>query len=160
MALLSGVLSSNTLCNDSLRKYVAHHRSSLVTPPIQTEQLTASVSFTHSKHNLHGDISRNHVFLDEALDLTLGDFAGSSPNAEQPLISIKVRYSLSTLHHMKLRNQHRIKDSLIKLSRMHAERTGFLNLAVSLPSAISFPALGIENTVPAMQSSKTSELKV
>ena len=43
-----------------------------------TQQLAESLKFVHSKGVLHGDICCNNAFLDENLDLKLGDFGGSS----------------------------------------------------------------------------------
>ncbi|KFY11424.1 hypothetical protein V492_04473 [Pseudogymnoascus sp. VKM F-4246] len=40
----------------------------------------------HSKNVLHGDISCNNVFIDQILNIKLGDFAGSAMDEEAPLI--------------------------------------------------------------------------
>ncbi|KAM4056757.1 protein tyrosine kinase domain-containing protein [Hirsutella rhossiliensis] len=66
--------------NGSIRQYYAKHNHDT---PLHTrlhwaEQITTAIVFLLSKGVLHGDISCNNVFIDEALDAKLGDFAGSS----------------------------------------------------------------------------------
>lgn len=74
-------------CNDSVRNYIKLHEPQSLSRRLSwAEQLAASVHFIHSRGVLHGDISCNNAFLDEALDLKLGDFAGSSIDVEPPLV--------------------------------------------------------------------------
>jgi len=76
-------------CNNSLRLYMAQQRGRRVPLSLRlrwAEQLIATLSFTHSKGILHGDISCNNAFLDEELNLKLGDFAGSSIDGEPVLV--------------------------------------------------------------------------
>ncbi|EJP62102.1 spindle assembly checkpoint kinase [Beauveria bassiana ARSEF 2860] len=72
----------------SIRQYFAG-QTKLVSLPIKLrwiEQITTTMSFIHSKNVLHGDISCNNVFLDESLNIKIGDFAGSAIDDEDPLI--------------------------------------------------------------------------
>ncbi|KAH0559428.1 hypothetical protein GP486_004062 [Trichoglossum hirsutum] len=68
-------------CNGTLRGFMKMERSKEQPLPDRlrwSRQLAESLRFVHSKGVLHGDICCNNVFLDENLDLRLGDFGGSS----------------------------------------------------------------------------------
>jgi serine/threonine protein kinase len=58
------------------------------------EQLLDAVRFIHSKRVLHGDISCNNVFLNDKLDVKLGDFAGSVIDDLPPLICYETTHEL------------------------------------------------------------------
>lgn len=58
------------------------------------EQLFDAVRFIHSRNVLHGDISCNNVFLDDNLDVKLGDFAGSAIDDHPPLICYETSHEL------------------------------------------------------------------
>ena len=76
-------------CNNSLRLYIAQQGGRRIPLSLRlrwAEQLIATLSFIHSKGVLHGDISCNNAFLNEELNLKLGDFAGSSIDGELVLV--------------------------------------------------------------------------
>ncbi|KAF1995216.1 spindle assembly checkpoint kinase [Amniculicola lignicola CBS 123094] len=58
------------------------------------EQLIDAVRFIHSRGVLHGDISCNNVFLDDSLNVKLGDFAGSSIDDLPPLTCYETSHEL------------------------------------------------------------------
>ncbi|KAM3422004.1 hypothetical protein BST61_g2380 [Cercospora zeina] len=58
------------------------------------EQLFDAVQFIHSRNVLHGDISCNNIFLDDNLDVKLGDFAGSAIDDQPPLVCYETSHEL------------------------------------------------------------------
>lgn len=92
--------------NKSLRDYVAHHKEQPLLQRLSwAEQLAASVSFIHGKGILHGDISCNNAFIDESLNLKLGDFAGSSIDHEPPLVCYDISHEHPDLTDISIRSE-------------------------------------------------------
>jgi len=80
----------------SIRQYVA--RQGQISLPLKfrwVEQLFDTVRYVHSKNVLHGDISCNNVFLDQNLDVKLGDFSGSAIDGLPPLSCYETSHELS-----------------------------------------------------------------
>lgn len=80
----------------SIRQYVARQKKQV---PIAlklrwVEQIFDAVQFVHSRNVLHGDISCNNIFLDDSLDVKLGDFAGSAIDDLPPLICYETSHEL------------------------------------------------------------------
>jgi len=76
-------------CNNSLRLYIAQQGGRRIPLSLKlrwAEQLIATLSFIHSKGILHGDISCKNAFLNEELNLKLGDFAGFPINSKPVLV--------------------------------------------------------------------------
>ncbi|MCJ1412022.1 hypothetical protein MMC19_006114 [Ptychographa xylographoides] len=79
----------------SIRQYIARQKH--IPLPLRlrwVEQLFEAVRFIHSKNVFHGDISCNNTFLDENLDVRLGDFAGSAIDNLPPLICYETSHEL------------------------------------------------------------------
>ncbi|KAI9756308.1 MAG: Peptidyl-prolyl cis-trans isomerase NIMA-interacting protein 1 [Chaenotheca gracillima] len=57
------------------------------------QQTVESIAFVHSKSVLHADICCNNFFLDENLDIKLGDFAGSSIDGSQSLVAYQISHA-------------------------------------------------------------------
>lgn len=57
-------------------------------------QLIDSIRFIHTRGVLHGDISCNNVFLDDNLNVRLGDFAGSAIDNLPPLTCYELSHEL------------------------------------------------------------------
>ncbi|KAI0869163.1 spindle assembly checkpoint kinase [Hypoxylon argillaceum] len=79
----------------SIRQYYASQTKS-VSLSLQlrwVEQITAAVSFIHSRNVLHGDISCNNVMIDDGLNAKLGDFAGSSIDGQDHLICYETSHA-------------------------------------------------------------------
>ena len=75
-------------CHGSIRRYFRIEKQS-ASPSLcrrWIKQIASAMSFVHSQKILHGDISCNNVFLDENLDVKLGDFAGSSIDGKPSLV--------------------------------------------------------------------------
>ncbi|KAF1953187.1 kinase-like protein [Byssothecium circinans] len=80
----------------SIRQYLARQTKQV---PLSlrlrwVEQLIDAVRFIHSRRVLHGDISCNNVFLDNNLNVKLGDFAGSAIDNLPPLICYETSHEL------------------------------------------------------------------
>ncbi|MCJ1412918.1 hypothetical protein MMC19_007018 [Ptychographa xylographoides] len=80
----------------SIRQYFIGQQTSI---PLSlklkwVEQLTDVLCFVHSRNVLHGDISCNNVFLDEQLNVKLGDFAGSAMDDLPRLICYETSHEL------------------------------------------------------------------
>lgn len=58
------------------------------------EQVFDAVRFIHSKRVFHADISCNNIFLDDDLNVKLGDFAGSVIDDLPPLICYETSHEL------------------------------------------------------------------
>jgi len=80
----------------SIRQYYARQKKpvSLSVKLRWVEQLTEVIRFIHSRNVLHGDISCNNVFLDDELDVKLGDFAGSAIDDLPALICYETSHEL------------------------------------------------------------------
>lgn len=79
----------------SIRQYVARLKQVPLSLRLRwVEQLFDAVRFIHSGSVLHGDISCNNVFLDDNLDVELGDFAGSAIDDLPPLICYETSHEL------------------------------------------------------------------
>lgn len=80
----------------SIRQYLARQKKQvpLALKLRWVEQLFDAVRFIHSRNVLHGDISCNNVFLDENLNVKLGDFAGSAIDEHPPLICYETSHEL------------------------------------------------------------------
>lgn len=83
-------------CQTSIRQYFARQRKPV---PLSVKlrwvrQLTDAIGFIHSRNVFHGDISCNNVFLDDKLDVKLGDFAGSAIDDLPPLICYETSHEL------------------------------------------------------------------
>jgi serine/threonine protein kinase len=79
----------------SIRQYVARQKQVPLSLRLRwVEQLFDAVRFIHSRSVLHGDISCNNVFLDENLDVKLGDFAGSAIDDLPPLVCYETSHEL------------------------------------------------------------------
>jgi serine/threonine protein kinase len=79
----------------SIRQYVA--RQGQISLPLRlrwVEQLFDTVRYVHSKNVLHGDISCNNIFLDNNLDVKLGDFSGSAIDDLPPLSCYETSHEL------------------------------------------------------------------
>lgn len=57
-------------------------------------QAAQAVAFCHSRGVLHGDIHCNNFFLDEGLNIKLGDFAGSSIDGSPGTVCYSVTHQL------------------------------------------------------------------
>ncbi|KAH6713812.1 spindle assembly checkpoint kinase [Leptodontidium sp. MPI-SDFR-AT-0119] len=71
----------------SIRQYLARQKTQV---PLSlrlrwVEQLFDAVRFIYSRNVLYGDISCNNAFLDDSLNVKLGDFAGSAIDDHPPL---------------------------------------------------------------------------
>jgi serine/threonine protein kinase len=80
----------------SIRQYLARQRNRV---PLShrlrwVEQLFDAIRFIHSKSVLHGDISCNNIFLDDSLNVKLGDFAGSAIDDLPPLVCYETSHEL------------------------------------------------------------------
>ncbi|RDA91461.1 hypothetical protein CP533_2509 [Ophiocordyceps camponoti-saundersi (nom. inval.)] len=97
-----GVLDGKTVLlqfapNGSIRQYYArhgHHDTPLQARLRWAEQLASAVIFIQSKGVVHGDISCNNIFLDEALNAKLGNFVGSSIDGSPFLTAYETAHSL------------------------------------------------------------------
>ncbi|KAF2245229.1 kinase-like protein [Trematosphaeria pertusa] len=79
----------------SIRQYVARQKQVPLSLRLRwVEQLFDAVRFIHSRSVLHGDISCNNVFLDDNLDVKLGDFAGSAIDDLPPLVCYETSHEL------------------------------------------------------------------
>jgi serine/threonine protein kinase len=79
----------------SIRQYFARQKQAPFSLRLRwVEQLFDAVGFVHSRSVLHGDISCNNVFLDDNLDVKLGDFAGSAIDDLLPLICYETSHEL------------------------------------------------------------------
>ncbi|GAO17465.1 uncharacterized protein UV8b_05982 [Ustilaginoidea virens] len=81
----------------SVRQYMAGQEERTTPLAVRrrwVEQLFDAVCFVHSKGVLHGDISCNNVFLDDKLDVKLGDFGGSAIDNLAPLIYYETSHYL------------------------------------------------------------------
>ncbi|KAF2805396.1 kinase-like protein [Mytilinidion resinicola] len=79
----------------SIRQYVARQKHVPLSLRLRwVEQLFDAVRFIHSRSVLHGDISCNNVFLDDNLDVKLGDFAGSAIDDLPPPLSHHTTHQL------------------------------------------------------------------
>lgn len=80
--------------NGTLRDYMSHNKQ---TPrPLSLrlrwiEQIVDTVAALHSSSVIHGDLSCNNFFLDEDLNVKVGDFAGSSIDGEAALTCYETR---------------------------------------------------------------------
>ncbi|KAH7317623.1 spindle assembly checkpoint kinase [Rhexocercosporidium sp. MPI-PUGE-AT-0058] len=80
----------------SIRQYLARQKKQV---PLShrlrwVEQLFDAIQFVHSKGVLHGDISCNNIFLDDNLNVKLGDFAGSAIDDLPPLVCYETSHEL------------------------------------------------------------------
>src|SRR5450432_709878 len=50
--------------------------------------------FIYSRSVFHGDISCNNIFLDDSLNVKLGDFAGSAIDDQPPLVCYETSHEL------------------------------------------------------------------
>ncbi|KAH8710112.1 kinase-like domain-containing protein [Phaeosphaeriaceae sp. PMI808] len=79
----------------SIRQYIARQKRVPLSIRLRwVEQLFDAVSFIHSRSVFHGDISCNNVFLDDNLDVKLGDFAGSAIDDLPPLVCYETSHEL------------------------------------------------------------------
>jgi serine/threonine protein kinase len=79
----------------SIRQYVARQKQAPLSLRLRwVEQLFDAVGFIHSRSVLHGDISCNNIFLDDNLDVKLGDFAGSAIDDLPPLVCYETSHEL------------------------------------------------------------------
>ena len=79
----------------SIRQYVANQKQVPLSLKLRwIEQLFDAVQFIHSREVLHGDISCNNVFLDEDLNIQLGDFGGSAIDGHSPLVCYEASHEL------------------------------------------------------------------
>jgi serine/threonine protein kinase len=79
----------------SIRQYIARQKQVPLSIKLRwVEQLCDAVRFIHSRGVFHGDISCNNVFLDDNLDVKLGDFAGSVIDSLPPLICYETSHEL------------------------------------------------------------------
>jgi serine/threonine protein kinase len=79
----------------SIRQYVARQKQVPLSLRLRwVEQLFDVVRFIHSRSVFHGDISCNNAFLDENLDVKLGDFAGSAIDDLPPLVCYETSHEL------------------------------------------------------------------
>ncbi|KAI9805524.1 MAG: hypothetical protein M1825_000775 [Sarcosagium campestre] len=79
--------------NGTLREYLAEN--GLQSQALQmrwVQQVVESVVYVQSKGVLHADISCRNLFLDDRLDLNLGDFAGSSIDGAPALVSYETSH--------------------------------------------------------------------
>jgi serine/threonine protein kinase len=93
---LENALILQYAANGSIRQYFAGQASPA---PLHLQirwihQITASITFIHSKNVMHGDISCNNVFLDEELNTKLGDFGRSPIDDEPPLVCYETSHEL------------------------------------------------------------------
>lgn len=81
-------------CNGQLSKFLKDEFSCVgVDLQIRwARQLADTLRYVHSKHVVHGDISCNNIFLDEHLNARLGDFAGSSIDGSEFLVTCSVSH--------------------------------------------------------------------
>lgn len=85
-------ISLQRACHGSLRQHLARRGSRSVALQLRwIQQVVEAVVFIHSHRILHGDLSCNNFFLDDKLDIKLGDFAGSSIDGVDSLISYETR---------------------------------------------------------------------
>jgi serine/threonine protein kinase len=80
----------------SIRQYLARQKNEV---PLSLRlrwinELFDAVCFIHSRSVLHGDISCNNVFLDENLNVKLGDFAGSAIDSLPALVCYETSHEL------------------------------------------------------------------
>jgi serine/threonine protein kinase len=80
----------------SIRQYLARQKKQV---PLSlrlrwVEQLFGAVRFIHSRNVFHGDISCNNIFLDDSLNVKLGDFAGSAIDDHPPLVCYETSHEL------------------------------------------------------------------
>ncbi len=80
----------------SIRQYLARQKNQV---PLSltlrwVEQLFDAVQFIHSRNVFHGDISCNNIFLDDSLNIKLGDFAGSAIDDHPPLVCYETSHEL------------------------------------------------------------------
>jgi len=80
----------------SIRQYLARQKKQV---PLSyrlrwVEQLFDAIQFIHSKSVFHGDISCNNIFLDDSLNIKLGDFAGSAIDELPPLVCYETSHEL------------------------------------------------------------------
>ncbi|KXT09187.1 hypothetical protein AC579_6503 [Pseudocercospora musae] len=80
----------------SIRQYLARQKKQvpLALKLRWVEQLFDAVQFIHSRNVLHGDISCNNIFLDDNLNVKLGDFAGSAIDDHPPLVCYETSHEL------------------------------------------------------------------
>ena len=79
----------------SIRQYFARQKQvPLSQKLVWVEQLFDVIQFIHSKGVLHGDISCNDIFLDNSLNIKLGDFAGSAIDDLPPLVCYETSHEL------------------------------------------------------------------
>ena len=80
----------------SIRQYLARQKKQvlLALKLRWVEQLFDAVRFIHSRSVLHGDMSCNNNFLDDDLNVKLGDFAGSAIDDHPPLVCYETSHEL------------------------------------------------------------------
>lgn len=80
----------------SIRQYLARQKKEvpLLLRLRWVEQLFDAVRFIHSRSVFHGDISCNNIFLDDSLNVKLGDFAGSAIDDHPPLVCYETSHEL------------------------------------------------------------------
>lgn len=97
---LFGVLENATILQfarqTSIRQYLARQKKqALLALKLRwVKQLFDAVRFIHSRSVLHDDISCNNIFLDDDLNVKLGDFAGSVIDDHPPLICYETSHEL------------------------------------------------------------------
>ena len=80
----------------SIKQYLARQKKqTLLALKLRwVKQLFDAVRFIHSRSVLHDDISCNNIFLDDDLNVKLGDFAGSVIDDHPPLICYETSHEL------------------------------------------------------------------
>ncbi|KAF2022141.1 kinase-like protein [Aaosphaeria arxii CBS 175.79] len=79
----------------SVRQYVARSKQVPLSIRLRWDkQLFDAVRFIHSRNVLHGDISCNNVFLNDNLDVKLGNFAGSAIDDLPSLVCYETSHEL------------------------------------------------------------------
>ena len=79
----------------SIRQYVVRQKQVPLSLRLRwVEQLFDAVRFIHSRSVFHGDISCNNIFLNDNLDVQLGDFAGSAIDDYPPLVCYETSHEL------------------------------------------------------------------
>lgn len=73
-------------------------------------QAAQAVAFCHSRGVLHGDIHCNNFFLDEHLNLKLGDFAGSSIDGSPATVCYSVTHQLPDIEQSPSANEATITE--------------------------------------------------
>ncbi|KAH9873457.1 hypothetical protein IAQ61_004080 [Plenodomus lingam] len=79
----------------STRQYIARRKQVPLSLRLRwVEQVFDAVRFVHSRGVLHADISCDDVFLDDNLNVKLGDFAGSRIDELAPLLCYETSHEL------------------------------------------------------------------